>query len=72
MRVDWFRVLADLQRAGFSLKMLHELTGIPRSTLGGYRTGSEPGHYRGEQLLAFWCAAMKRERHEVPMERAVR
>lgn len=70
MRVDWFRVLTDLQRAGYSLATLQELTGISRSTLGRYRCGAEPRHADGEQLLAFWCQVQGRERYEAPQRRS--
>lgn len=59
MRIDWFRVLADLRVQGYSLYSVADETGIPRKTLEGYRNhGAEPRHSDGELLLALWERAM--------------
>lgn len=57
-RIDWFRILADLRVQGYSLYAVADETGIPRKTLDGYRSGSEPRHSDGELLLALWERAM--------------
>lgn len=68
LRVDWFRVLADLRRLGFSQNEVAKQTAISRSTLLGWhlRT-SEPAHAAGERLIAFWCTVMDRPRESLPM-----
>jgi len=53
-RVDWFQILADLRRIGLTDVVVAEQTGIPRTTLLGYKQGAEPKHADGERLLAFW------------------
>lgn len=65
-RIDWFRVLADLQRAGHSLKHVSSQLKIPYSTLHGWRDGAEPGYSHGEQLLAMWVNLTGRERLQAP------
>ncbi|MDO8346378.1 MAG: hypothetical protein Q7S85_00610 [Rugosibacter sp.] len=67
LRVDWFRILDDLKRQGFSLYALEAQVAIPKSTLIGYKQGAEPNHMTGERLIAFWRQAMGRPRELVPM-----
>lgn len=58
-RVDWFRVLTDLKAQGYTLYQVADRTGIPRTTLIGYKDGGvEPKHSDGEQLLSFWESIM--------------
>lgn len=67
LRVDWFRILDDLKRQGFSLYALEAHIAIPKSTLIGYKQGAEPNHMTGERLIAFWCQVMGMQRDLVPM-----
>ena len=67
-RIDWFRILADLKRLGFSQYAVAEKTGIARETVRDWfcRT-KEPRHSAGERLIAFWMAEMERPRESLPM-----
>ena len=67
-RVDWFRVLDDLKRLGFSLYAIEAQVSITKSTLIGYKQGSEPKHRDGERLIGFWCQSTNRAREELPTE----
>lgn len=68
LRVDWFRLLSDLKRIGFSQNQVAEHTTISRSTIDGWhRRISEPSHAAGERLIAFWCVVMDRPRESLPM-----
>lgn len=67
IRVDWFRVLVDLDRAGFPLSDVADQAEIPRTTMLGWQQGREPRHADGETLLSFWAAACSKSRDEVPM-----
>ncbi|MCW5643084.1 MAG: hypothetical protein KIT63_13380 [Rhodoferax sp.] len=54
-RVDWERIIADLIRSGFTITDIVQATGIPHTTLLGYRNlGAEPRHWAGETLLQLW------------------
>jgi hypothetical protein len=54
-RYDWSRILLDLSMHGMTLQAVFEATGIPASTLHGYKNlDAEPRHSDGERLLAFW------------------
>ena len=58
-RVDWPRIIEDLRRTGLSVEGMSEATGIPRSTLLGYRNlDAEPKHADGEALLNLWRRRM--------------
>lgn len=58
-RYDWWRILQDLSMHGMSLEAISEVTGIPKSTLLGYKNlDAEPKHADGERLVALWRARM--------------
>lgn len=65
-RVDWFIVLDELGRYGYSLHALEVILGIPYSTLWGYKSGAEPRFVDGEVLVKFYMHLTERERDEVP------
>lgn len=67
-RIDWFRILDDLKRLGFSLYALEAHIAIPKSTLIGYKQGAEPKHTDGERLVGFWCQVTANGREHVPTE----
>lgn len=68
--VDWFRVLADLLQAGRPRSVVERETGIPDSTLGGWWLGhTEPRHFYGEKLIAYWCDVTGNDRDSVPKRR---
>lgn len=66
-RIDWFRILEDVGREGFTLYDVAHYTTIPKSTLLGYRNlGAEPRHAVGDALLAFWSQVMGRPVSDAP------
>lgn len=65
--IDWFRVLADLKRIGWSIKAIELVTGIPSSSLDRYRnSGAQPRHEVGERLILLWCGATAKLRTDLP------
>jgi hypothetical protein len=40
--------------------------------LGHYRSGTEPLHWRGDLLIAFWCRTLDRNREDRPMREVTR
>ncbi|MBY4723971.1 MULTISPECIES: hypothetical protein [Burkholderia] len=66
LRIDWFRVLADLCHGGSSLYKLSMTTRIPRSSLQSYRDGVEPSHSVGSLLLIAWSVKTGRDPIEAP------
>lgn len=66
-RVDWFRILIDLERAGLTQQEVADVTGIPRSTLKAYKDATEPSYFNGEVLISCWMRYTGRHRNDVPM-----
>lgn len=66
-RVDWFRVLADLQYLGLTNIDVSSRLDIPRRTVGGWKSGQEPRHVDGDALLDLWCEVTGKSRHMRPM-----
>lgn len=55
-RYDWWRIISDLLRDGVSIQAICESTGIPKSTLLGYRNlDAEPKHADGQRLAGLWA-----------------
>ena len=54
MIVDWFRVICDLTRAGWSESRIAAAIHVPKSTLVGWKQGSEPRYRDGQALLDLW------------------
>lgn len=65
-RIDWFRVLVQLKDEGYSLYSVAHFTEIPKSTLIGYKQGSQPSYHHGVRLLHFWSQATGKEQGEAP------
>lgn len=66
-RVDWFKVITQLSRAGHSPHMVSDSIGVPRSTLIGWKQGAEPRYTEGERLVSFWSQVTGRDRKSLPM-----
>lgn len=66
-RVDWFKVITQLVRAGYSPHVVSSAIGVPRSTLIGWKQGAEPRYTEGERLVTLWCQVMRRDRSKLPM-----
>ncbi len=70
-RVDWFQILVDLSRRGYTVRAVAVQVGVPHSTLMGWKNlGHEPKHTEGERLLAFWARALDREASAAPRTQA--
>lgn len=54
-RVDWWKVMDDLSKAGMTMEAVSAAVSIPVSTLAGYKNSNvEPKHADGERLVALW------------------
>lgn len=67
-RIDWFRVMADLNRAGYSTRAFADSLGIARTTIQGWKSGAEPKHADGERLLSWWSHVTGRPVDAAPRE----
>lgn len=66
-RTDWFRVLVDLQYAGWPHARVADHLAIPRPTLHGWKAGSEPPHCDGVRLLRLWAEVTGTDIDDRPM-----
>lgn len=69
LRTDWFRVLVDLQDGGCGNTDVAEYLGVARSTLRGWKDGSEPSHHDGMRLLELWQAITGHSYERRPLTR---
>lgn len=53
-RTDWFRVIVDLERAGYSHCSIASVCGVSKRTVGGWKQGSSPKFDDGKLLLRLW------------------
>jgi transcriptional regulator with XRE-family HTH domain len=65
-RVHWFRIFVQLKAKGYSIYDVANKTGIPRSTLVTYQSGTEPRYSNGEHLLQFWARELGKTVDEAP------
>ncbi|OWQ92021.1 hypothetical protein CDN99_06595 [Roseateles aquatilis] len=57
-RVDWPRVIANLQRTGMSPSTIADWVGVGRKTITDYARDdlpAEPAHWVGHCLIVLWC-----------------
>ncbi len=54
-RVDWFRIIADLNGRGLSTHDISSRIGVAQSTLIGWKNdGAEPRYSDGNKLIILW------------------
>lgn len=53
-QTDWFRVITDLNRSGWTNEIIAKELGTGRTTIIGWRDGAEPKYYDGKRLLDLW------------------
>ena len=68
LRVDWFRIITDITRSGVALYEIARELDVSKSTVVGWKQGSEPSHHAGEALIDFWCFITHRARAEAPVQ----
>lgn len=67
-RIDWFRVLIDLNRAGLPTSAVSQQLAIPLTTILGWKQGAEPRYADGESLLELWGRVLDRARERAPRQ----
>jgi hypothetical protein len=70
-RVDWFRVIVNLERRGFTTRDLATMLAMSHGWIHHIKNspGAEPRHDIGCLLLDFWCDEMDKPLSDVPRER---
>lgn len=66
-RTDWFRVIVDLQYAGWDLGAVSQSIEVAPSTIRGWKAGSEPPYEAGRLLLQLWSVVMGKGLLERPV-----
>lgn len=57
-RTDWFRVIEDVCRAGYTLRTISHDIDVPISTLHGWKSGASPDFDDGQRLAKLWRFVM--------------
>lgn len=65
--LDWFQVISDLSRHGYSSKAIADRIEVPKSTLLGWKQGAEPRYSEGRRLIEFWCDITGKPETSLPM-----
>lgn len=69
-RIDWPRMIREIQRQGMSLQEIADAIQMSRSALYGYLSEdcpSEPAYYVGHCLVGLWCTKCGRTLSDVPV-----
>lgn len=69
-RVDWFRVIVNLERCGYTIRDVAEQVGMSKGWVEHLKNspGAEPRYDDGNILLDLWCDAMDKPLCEAPQE----
>lgn len=66
-RIDWPRMIENLQRLGQSPQHIADRIEVSRSTLRGYlEVDSEPAFWTGTKIIEVWCEATQLTLSDVP------
>lgn len=65
--LDWFQVISDLSRHGFTAKAIADRIDVPKSTLLGWKQGAEPRYSEGRRLIEFWCDITGKPEAQLPL-----
>lgn len=69
-RIDWPRMIRELQRDGMSLQEIADAIQMSRSALYGYLSDdcpSEPAYYVGHCIVGLWSGRLGRLLSDVPI-----
>jgi hypothetical protein len=65
--VDWWAVIVDLERRGYTHAATGAAIGMSRTAVEGWKNrGAEPGHEDGERLIALWRVATGQTAEHLP------
>lgn len=66
VRVDWFRLITNLQRHGYTLSDIAAALGMARTTVHGWKSGAFPRYDDGDRLISLWSQVSGECRETVP------
>lgn len=66
MQIDWFRLITDLERAGFTHTKIARQLVASKSTITYWKQGAEPRYCDGERLIRLWELVTRKTQDELP------
>lgn len=64
-KIDWFRIVVDLERKGYSHIAIAAAIDVSKSTMQGWKQGATPRWEEGERLIELWVAVTTNGRETV-------
>jgi hypothetical protein len=69
-RVDWFRIIADLNMRGMSTHAICDAIDVPKATVFGWKNHDvEPRYFDGYRLILLWLNKTGFSPSQLPMEK---
>jgi len=65
-RIDWFRLIADLNQRGYTYCRLAAAIGVTQNTVRYWRDIGEPRYEDGERLIALWAQVNSKSQEFAP------
>lgn len=65
-RVNWFLLIVELCRRGYTHSTIAAAVGSPKSTVQGWKQGAEPKHSNGERMIGLWVRVTGMGRDTLP------
>lgn len=66
-RIDWFRIMSELKRAGVSVERASRETKVPKSTIQGWTQQiGNPRLEVGLRVIEYWARKCKKKIQDVP------
>lgn len=66
-RIDWWQLITDLSRAGFSHESIARECGVAKSAVHHWKNGGgSPRFEDGQRLIALWRRALDRQADPIP------
>jgi hypothetical protein len=65
-KIDWFRVIVDIERHGYTHANIALVIDVPRRTIGSWKIGASPRYEDGLRLLELWASVTKNRREIAP------
>lgn len=68
-RIDWPRIIANLQKTGMSLQQIADAVEVGKRTIMDYAREdlpAEPAHWTGHCLVILWCDQCGTSMQDVP------
>lgn len=66
VKVDWFRVIVDVERAGYTHANISVAISVPRRTIGSWKAGTAPRYEDGVRMLELWARVTGNRREIAP------